>query len=72
MKVAEMQWEGMVRGCSARRLAIRRVHLLHLLCPVWAHAPVLLLLHVVGDLGPSARSPFVALHHDGGDLHPPL
>jgi hypothetical protein len=57
---------------STWRLAVWRVHLLHLVRPGWACAPVLLLLHVVGDLQPSTPSPFTTLHHVGGNLRPPL
>jgi hypothetical protein len=58
-----------VRKCSARQLAVLRVHLLHLVCPGWARTPILLLLlHTIGVVRPSAPSPFTALHHAGDDL----
>jgi hypothetical protein len=72
MVVAGVRLEDTVWSHSAWRLVACQVHLLLLLCHVWARAPVLLLLHVVGDLWPSAPSPFIALHHAGGDLCPPL
>jgi hypothetical protein len=62
-----------MRCYSAQRLVAQRVHLLHLIHPSWARAPVLLLLlHTAGDLWPSAASNFVALHNTGGDLRPSL
>jgi hypothetical protein len=69
----QIQWEDAMRNRSARWLAVRRVHLLHLLCPVWACTPVLiLLLHDVGDLWPLAPSPVTALYSAGGNLRPTL
>jgi hypothetical protein len=45
--------------------------LLHLICPGWACAPVLL-LHAMGVVWTLAPSPFTTLHHAGGDLRPLL
>jgi hypothetical protein len=72
MAVSRVQWEGMVWSRSAWRLAAQRVHLLHLIRTGWGHAPILLLLHAVGVVWPSAPSPFATLHRTSGDLHPLL
>jgi hypothetical protein len=72
MVVVRLRQEDMMWNYSAQRLVAWQIHLLHLLRLGRARTPgVLLLLHVAGELWPSASPSDAALLRASGDLRPP-
>jgi hypothetical protein len=72
MAISRVRQEVVAWNHSAQQLVARRVRLLLHLCPCWARAPILLLLHVARALQPPATTPVVTLHHAGGGLRASL
>jgi hypothetical protein len=72
MAISRVRQEVVALNRSAQQLVARRVRLLLHLCPCWARAPILLLLHVARALQPPATTLVVTLHHAGGGLRASL
>jgi hypothetical protein len=60
-------WDGVTGQYAARQL-----RLLLIICPIWARATTLILLHATGTLRASASTLVATLHHASGNLRPLL